>query len=103
MFNHVRRWNIWRKKCLNGPIYKILVLFGVTKSPTMAFVSLPEEEEVAKTFAEGFRKGIEEGERLFIEKHYTTNQTREILGLEPIKDDGRIMTSHFAGKEKNDD
>ena len=37
MLDHIRRWNIWRKHCLNGPIYKILVLFGVIKSPTMAF------------------------------------------------------------------
>lgn len=45
MLNHIRRWNIWRKRNLNGPIYKILVLFGVTKSPTMASVWLPEEEK----------------------------------------------------------
>ena len=43
MLNHIRRWNIWRKGCLNGPIYKILVLFGVIKSPTMPFAMLPEE------------------------------------------------------------
>lgn len=45
MLNHIRRWNIWRKRCLNGPIHKILVLFGVIKTPTMPFVMLPEEEE----------------------------------------------------------
>lgn len=45
MFDHIRRWNIWRKYCLNGPIHKILVLFGVIKSPTMVFVLLPEEEQ----------------------------------------------------------
>lgn len=43
MLDHIRRWNIWRKHCLNGPIHKILVLFGVIKSPTMPFVLLPEE------------------------------------------------------------
>lgn len=45
MFDHICRWNIWRKHCLNGPIHKILVLFGVIKSPTMPFVMLPEEEQ----------------------------------------------------------
>lgn len=45
MLNHIRRWNIWRKHCLNGPIYKILVLFGVIKSSTMAFVLLPKEKQ----------------------------------------------------------
>ena len=45
MLNHIRRWNIWRKHCLNGPIHKILVLFGAIKSPTMPFALLPEEEQ----------------------------------------------------------
>lgn len=43
--DHIRRWNIWRKRCLNGPIHKILVLFGVIESPTMVYILLPEEEE----------------------------------------------------------
>lgn len=51
MLNRIRRWNIWRKRSLNGPIYKILVLFGVIKSPTMASVWLPEEwKEIMNTF-----------------------------------------------------
>lgn len=45
MLDHIRRWNIWRKRNVNGPIHKILVLFGVNKSPTMAHVMLPEEEQ----------------------------------------------------------
>lgn len=36
---------LWRKGCLNGPIHKILVLFGVIESPSMAFVLLPEEKQ----------------------------------------------------------
>lgn len=84
MLNHIRRWNIWRKRNLNGPIYKILVLFGVTKSPTMASVWLPEEE-MAKAFVEGYQKGLKEGELVGIEKRYTANQIREAFGLEPIK------------------
>lgn len=43
LIKHFRRWNIWRKRNLNGRLYKILVLFGITKSPTMATVLLPEE------------------------------------------------------------
>lgn len=57
MLNHIRRWNIWRKRSLNGPIYKILVLFGVTKSPTMASVWLPEEEEEMAEIMETIMKG----------------------------------------------
>lgn len=43
MIKHIRRWNIWRKHCMNSPFYKFLVLIGFIKSPTMAFISLPEE------------------------------------------------------------
>ena len=43
MLDHIRRWNIWRKHCLNGPIHKILVLFGVIKFPSMRLAMLPEE------------------------------------------------------------
>lgn len=86
MLNHIRRWNIWRKSCLNGPIYKILVLFGVIKSPTMPFVMLPEEEkEIAKAFVEGYQKGLKEGELIGIAKRYTPNQIREAFGLDPVK------------------
>ena len=55
MLDHIRRWNIWRKHCLNGPIHKILVLFGVIKSPTMASVWLPEEE---KEIMEAFQRSL---------------------------------------------
>lgn len=48
LINHIRRWNIWRKHCLNGPVHKLLVLFGVVKSSTMFYCLLPEEEEALK-------------------------------------------------------
>lgn len=86
MIDHICRWNIWRKRCLNGPIYKILVLFGVIKSPTMALVRLPEEEnEIVKAFLEGWEKGLKEGELVGISKRYTANQIREAFGLDPIE------------------
>lgn len=43
LIKHIRRWNLWRKKCMNSKLHKFLVLFGVVKSPTMATVFLPEE------------------------------------------------------------
>lgn len=48
LINYIRRWNIWRKNCLNGPVHKLLVLFGVVKSPTMFYCLLPEEKEALK-------------------------------------------------------
>lgn len=45
VIKHIRRWNYWRKNNSNGRFYKILVLFGMVKSPTMVTVLLPEEKE----------------------------------------------------------
>lgn len=41
--DHFRRWNIWRKRSLNKPLYKLLVLFGVIKSPTMIYVEIKDD------------------------------------------------------------
>lgn len=43
MIKHIRRWNLWRKDCLNGKIYIFLVLVGVATSPSLQFILLPEE------------------------------------------------------------
>lgn len=48
VIKHIRRWNYWRKNNSNGRFYKILVLFGMVKSPTMVIVLLPEEIETRK-------------------------------------------------------
>ena len=51
IIKHFRRWNIWRKHCLNSNLNKFLVLIGFIKSPTMSHVLLPEErEEIDKAF-----------------------------------------------------
>lgn len=43
LFCHIRRWSYWRKHNTNGRLHHILVLFGIVKSPTLAFTMLPEE------------------------------------------------------------
>lgn len=43
MIKHLRRWNRWRKGSADSKIYKILVLFGLMRSPSMRFVFLQEE------------------------------------------------------------
>lgn len=45
LIKHIRRWNLWRKNCMNSKLHKFLVLFGVVKSPTMATVFLHDEIE----------------------------------------------------------
>lgn len=44
LIKHFRRWNIWRKGCLNNRTHKFLVLIGFRKSPTLTFTMLPEEK-----------------------------------------------------------
>lgn len=45
---HLNRWRKWNKKCTNSWIYKLFVLCGIIKSPTMACVLTKEEEEEQK-------------------------------------------------------
>lgn len=54
IIKHIRRWNMWRKGCLNGPIHKFFVLFGIVHSPTLPSVLLPEEwAEIQDAFERG--------------------------------------------------
>lgn len=32
---HVKEWNYWRKRSLDGKAYKVLVLFGICHSPAL--------------------------------------------------------------------
>lgn len=58
MSDHFRRWNIWRKQCLNGPLHKLLVLLKLLPSPTLELTLLPEERY---RLVEEFERGITEG------------------------------------------
>lgn len=64
MFKHFKLWNDWRKHNLNNTFHKILVLFGIIKSPT--FESYKQAKVIYKFFMEGFEKGLEEGEELWL-------------------------------------
>lgn len=50
------RWNKWRKRNLNGSIYKVLVLIGLQRSPT--FELMPVIEAATKSFNEGVKEAI---------------------------------------------
>lgn len=44
---HIKRWNIWRKRNINGRFHKFLtLLFGRRYSPTFRYVFI--EEEIAE-------------------------------------------------------
>lgn len=54
LIKHIRRWNLWRKYCLNPPTYKLFVLLGLKKSETLALTLLSEEQdEFAHNILEG--------------------------------------------------
>lgn len=61
IFNHIRRWNIWRRYCTNSRWQKFMVLLGLRNSPSMHQTLLPEEREiVAKAFEEGVKRGLKQ-------------------------------------------
>lgn len=43
LIKHVKRWNVWRKKCSNSKFHKLMVLLGLRVSPTM-ILTLTDEE-----------------------------------------------------------
>lgn len=55
---HIKKWNEWRKGCLNSPIYKLLVLFKIKKSPTFEHFWTKED---GRAFWEGFMHGLKAG------------------------------------------
>ena len=61
MIKHIRRWNEWRKRCLNSKWHKLLVLFGLRYSPTLHFTLLPEERN---TLNEVYLRALATGRRV---------------------------------------
>lgn len=55
LIKHIRRWNLWRRYCLNPPTYKLFVLLGLKKSETLALTLLPEEQD---KFAHNILEGL---------------------------------------------
>lgn len=45
MLDHLRRWNKWRKRNINGAFYHFLVLIGAVHSPTFSFTLTDQEEK----------------------------------------------------------
>lgn len=54
---HIKRWNVWRKHNNNGILHKVLVLFGIIKSPTFFHTWTKDE---CKAFYDGFMEGLKE-------------------------------------------
>lgn len=52
---HIKRWNVWRKHNKNSIAHKILVLFGIIKSPTLNHTWTKAE---CKAFYDGFMEGL---------------------------------------------
>lgn len=62
MIKHIKRWNEWRKHNGNSPLYKLLVLLGIVKSPTLPYILTKEEgKAVAEAFEKGFKEGLNNG------------------------------------------
>lgn len=83
---HVKRWNKWRKHCLNGPVYKFLVLVGIHHSPTMFGVLLDEEEE---QFKAAFDAAFNET-RATLDPNWV-NAVLRLHGLQELTDDESVV------------
>ena len=59
LLNHFKRWNIWRKKCINPWYHKLCVLLGISESPTMAYIVVRGNCPVCG-------KALKENESIFI-------------------------------------
>lgn len=57
--NHIRHWNRWRKYNIDSKFYKLLVLFGICRSPT--FYGDMFNEEIIASFQKGLSEGLNEG------------------------------------------
>ena len=60
ILKHIERWNVWRKYNNNSIAHKILVLFGIIKSPTF-YCAMTKEE--AKALYDGFMEGLKHDKR----------------------------------------
>lgn len=62
MIKHIKVWNKWRKKSLNSKIYKLLVLLGISRSPTFqlekAFFGFSWDLDKAISNASAFSRDI---------------------------------------------
>lgn len=64
IIKHIKRWNKWRKRCVNNKFHKLLVLLGVVQSPTFAFILTDEEEEIlSESIKKVFKEGVDADER----------------------------------------
>ena len=57
LIKHIKWWNVWRKYNKNGIAHKILVLFGIIKSPTFFYTWTADE---AQAFYDGFMAGLKD-------------------------------------------
>lgn len=54
MIKHIKVWNIWRKKSLNAPFFKLLVLLTIAKSPTFQLEKVFYGVDASRGFIQGF-------------------------------------------------
>jgi hypothetical protein len=50
LIDHIKLWNTWRKRSLNNPFYKLLVLLNLANSPTFMALKLMGPEIIPPGF-----------------------------------------------------
>lgn len=53
MIKHIKVWNIWRKKSLNAPFFKLLVLLTIAQSPAFQLEKVFYGVDASRGFLQG--------------------------------------------------
>lgn len=81
---HFKRWNKWRKRCMNSRWYKFFVLIGLYKSPTLMLTLTDEEEdEVHRAFLRALGLDLSNEKRRKRMKFYVNQFYGDRLGGGP--------------------
>ena len=67
LYDHIWRWNRWRKRNINGPVHHLLVLFGFTHSPTFDLTFSKKHYTMMEQVFEDGIKGWNENSTLAVQ------------------------------------
>lgn len=107
IIRHFKRWNIWRKHNCNSKLHQFLVLIGLSNSPTLGSVLLPEE---CKAISDAFDAGLlnisicsigMEMHNLMVENDYDLNKVSEAYVKTVKEEDIKVCSEYQKNLQNN--
>lgn len=95
-------WKDWYKKCMNGRVYKFLVLFGLRKSPTFEMnyaVAKAYEKYGDVIFHHVYGPSAEEIKEIFKQYSCQNCVNKHLYGVQSWACDNCKCSSNFVKKE----